>query len=56
MSNIVPVGKDLSKATISNTIKINTIDDLQRLSEILSKSGFFLDQQSLLEKVDIQVN
>ncbi len=43
MSNLVPTQKDLSKAAIANTIQIKTIDDLQRLGEILSKSGFFED-------------
>lgn len=43
MSNIVPTQKDLSKATLANTIKITTIDDLQRLGELLAKSGYFED-------------
>lgn len=41
MSNIVPTGKDLSKIAVANNIKINTIDELQRLGELLAKSGFF---------------
>lgn len=43
MINLVPTQKDLSKPAIANTIQIKTIDDLQRLAEILSKSGFFED-------------
>ena len=43
MSNLVPTGEELNKATVSNTIQIKTIDDLQRLGEFLSKSGFFED-------------
>lgn len=38
MSNIVPNGKDLSSLKIAKTIKIKTIDDLQRLGE---NSGCF---------------
>ncbi len=43
MSNLVPTHKDLNKATVANTIQIKTIDDLQRLAELLAKSGFFED-------------
>lgn len=43
MSNIVPTQKDLSKVAFANNIKISTIDDLQRLGELLAKSGFFED-------------
>ncbi len=43
MSNIVPIPKDISKTAINNTIQIRTIDDLQRLAEILAKSGYFED-------------
>jgi hypothetical protein len=43
MSTIVPIQKDLSKASAANTIQIRTIDDLQRLGELLAKSGFFDD-------------
>ena len=51
MSNIVPVGKDLSKVALANTIKINTIDDLQRLGELLAKSGFFEDCKQAAQAV-----
>lgn len=43
MRNLVSTGKDLSKAVTANPIKIKTIDDLQRLGELLAKSGFFED-------------
>lgn len=43
MSSIIPTQKDLSKAACANTIQIKTIDDLQKLGEILSRSGFFED-------------
>ncbi len=43
MSNIVPLQKDISKTTLANTIQIKTIDDLQRLAELLANSGFFED-------------
>lgn len=41
MSNIVPNRKDLSSLEIAKTIEIKTIDDLQRLGELLAKSGYF---------------
>lgn len=43
MSDIIPTQKDLSSLAIANNLKIDTIDDLQRLGEILSRSGFFED-------------
>jgi hypothetical protein len=43
MSNLVPTQKDLNSSAIANTIQIKTVDDLQKLGEILSKSGFFDD-------------
>ncbi|MDV2997023.1 MAG: hypothetical protein N4J56_006728 [Chroococcidiopsis sp. SAG 2025] len=43
MSDIIPTQKDLSSLAITNNLKIDTIDDLQRLGEILSRSGFFED-------------
>jgi len=51
MSNIVPFGQDVSKAAIANTIQIDTIDDLQRLGEILSRSGFFEDCKQAAQAV-----
>lgn len=51
MSNVLPVGKDLSKATLANNIRINTIDDLQRLGELLAKSGFFEDCRQAAQAV-----
>lgn len=43
MSNLVPIQKDLNSCAIANTIQIKTIDDLQRLAELLAKSGLFED-------------
>lgn len=43
MSNIIPIDQKLSRASVANKLQVNTIDDLQRLGEILSKSGFFKD-------------
>lgn len=51
MSNIVPLGKDISNSQVANNIKINTIDDLQRLGEILSQSGFFEDCKQAAQAV-----
>ncbi|MDV2997545.1 MAG: hypothetical protein N4J56_007250 [Chroococcidiopsis sp. SAG 2025] len=43
MSTIVPTQKDLSKQAIANTIHVHTVEDLQRLGDLLAKSGFFED-------------
>jgi len=51
MSNIVPIGKDLFNSQIANNIKINTVDDLQRLGELLAKSGFFEDCKQAAQAV-----
>ncbi len=51
MSNIVPTQKDLSTLAIANNLKIDTIDDLQRLGEILSRSGFFEDCKQAAQAV-----
>jgi hypothetical protein len=51
MSNIVPLDKDIYNSQVANNIKINTIDDLQRLGEILSKSGFFEDCKQAAQAV-----
>ena len=58
MSNIIPTQKDISKpekdiskSAIANTIQIKTIDDLQKLGEILSRSGFFEDCKQAAQAV-----
>lgn len=51
MSNIIPTGKDISNSAIANTLQIKTIDDLQKLGEILSKSGFFEDFRQAAQAV-----
>lgn len=51
MSDIVLFGQDVSKAAIANNLKIDTIDDLQRLGEILSRSGFFEDCKQAAQAV-----
>lgn len=51
MSDIVPTEKDLSTLAIANNLKIDTIDDLQRLGEILSRSGFFEDCKQAAQAV-----
>ena len=51
MSHIVPTQKDLSTLAIANNLKIDTIDDLQRLGEILSRSGFFEDCKQAAQAV-----
>ncbi|MGL4620543.1 MAG: hypothetical protein ACRCZS_16005 [Chroococcidiopsis sp.] len=51
MSHIVPTHKDLSTLAIANNLKIDTIDDLQRLGEILSRSGFFEDCKQAAQAV-----
>ena len=43
MSSIIPTQKDLSSSACANTIQIKTIEYLQKLGEILSRSGFFED-------------
>jgi hypothetical protein len=51
MSNIIPIGKDLFKQTLANTIDINTVEDLQRLGDLLAKSGFFEDCKQAAQAV-----
>ncbi|PSB42826.1 hypothetical protein C7B80_26160 [Cyanosarcina cf. burmensis CCALA 770] len=51
MSDIVPLERDLSTSAIANNLKIDTIDDLQRLGEILSRSGFFEDCKQAAQAV-----
>lgn len=51
MSNLVPTQKNLNSCASANTIQIKTIDDLQRLGEILSKSGFFEDCRQAAQAV-----
>ncbi len=51
MSNIVPIQKDLSKQAIANTIHIHTVEDLQRLGDLLAKSGFFEDCKQAAQAV-----
>ncbi len=51
MSNIVPIEKDLSKQALANTIHIRTVEDLQRLGDLLAKSGFFEDCKQAAQAV-----
>ena len=51
MSNLVPTQKDLNSCAIANTIQINSIDDLQRLAELLARSGFFEDCKQAAQAV-----
>jgi hypothetical protein len=51
MSNIIPIGKDLSKQALANTIHIHTVEDLQQLGDLLAKSGFFEDCKQAAQAV-----
>lgn len=46
-----PTGKDLSSIALANNIRISSIDDLQRLGELLARSGFFEDCKQAAQAV-----